>query len=250
VAVYPADGDVPRALGDVASEGRSLRFSPDGRWLATNHDSGLWLWDLRSGEGRRIELPAHTGQRRRMAYAFVDGAQALRIATALLADGDAKPGIVVWQTGVTQPRVHELFSEADLSQLVSSDDGGAVLMETADARALMWFLDEDHFALLPDGVLSKDLPVTRLRVSPDRSEALLDLDGGRETVLVDIATGQRRTLPPLIDPVAWGSEGTVVDVMHLRRLRKWVDPAPAEPRPFLAWLEAVTAIEVDSGTLR
>ena len=250
VAVYPADGGVPRALGDVASQGRSLRFSADGRWLATDHDSGLWLWDLHAGEGRRMELGPPMRRQQRMAYAFVDDAQALRIATASFAHEEAKPAIVVWQTGVTQKRVHELFSEAELEQLVSSDDGGALLMETADARALMWFLDEDHFSLLPDDVLDDELEVTRLRVAPDRSKALLDLDGGRETVLVDIATGQRRTLPPLIDPVAWGRGDTVVDVIHARRLRKWVDPAPTDPKAFLAWLEEVTAIDVDSGTLR
>lgn len=55
----------PRTLRRVATlpGGGALRFlaaSPDGRWLTGGGADGLWLWDLRSGRGRRVLSVPHT----------------------------------------------------------------------------------------------------------------------------------------------------------------------------------------------
>jgi WD40 repeat protein/predicted Ser/Thr protein kinase len=257
LAIYPADGGVPRPLSDIPGEGRSLRYSADGQWLASEHGSGLWLWNVRTGEGRRIE-PSDPDERitELIGYAFVDGGAALRIAAADRPSTPPVRGVVpraslrVWQTAVDRARVHELFAQAALSQLVSSDGRHAVMMQTPDERALVWFLEDDRFALLPDRLLPAAEAVTGLRVAPGGDAVLLELDGGRRSMVVDLASGQRRTLPALIDPVAWTEDGTVVDVVGGSRVRRWVDPAPEDPAAFLAWLDQITTIVLEPGDLR
>jgi WD40 repeat protein len=250
LAIHPADGGVPRPLGDVPGEGRSLRYSADGTHLVSEHATGVFLWDLQTGDGRRIEAgDPNDHDLELIAYAFVDGDASLRTAGRPRARSTGVSSLRVWQTRVDDTRVHELFVQDELSQLVASDDRDALLVQTADDRVLVWFLYEDRFVLLPDRLLPERESVTRLRVAPGRDAILLDIDGGRRSVLVDLASGQRRTLPALIDPVAWADDGMVVDVVGNSRIRRWVDPTPDDPSAFLTWLDGVTTIRIEASDL-
>ncbi len=256
VLALPLDGAPPIELGSIDQAPIAIRISPRGETIATALLHGILLWSVDDRSRSRPTLPSPPAGlgRRRLGFAFHrDGP--LRIATVdrPLDDDETHLGgttLRIWHATPGSERVHELFSESNLQLLRATESGAGLALITADGRTLLWTLGNDRIRLLPDDTFDVQAPPDQIHVSPDGSQLWMVPEVGNHTFVLDIDTGQRQRLPHLVPPVAWPTDGSIVDVVHLRYLRRWDSPAPDDPAGFLRWLESRTRLELPADALR
>ncbi|MCB9714308.1 MAG: protein kinase [Myxococcales bacterium] len=252
VALYPITGEEPQALAVTDSPAITLRYSPSGLTLLSDHPTDAWLWALPEGRGRPLEWPDGVPAGERLAFAYVHGG--LRMATAeVLRDEEARmlsTTLRVWHIGQESGDVHLLFEEPELRTLLVDTERRTLLLRTHDDNDLLWRLAGDHFRLLPSVGTGHE----RLIVSPDARVLLLRprYERGRapDSLWVDVESGQTRRFSRRNDPMAWSARGTVADVYGRRGLRTWSDPTPDEIGLFLRWLDDATDAKVDPTLIR
>jgi WD40 repeat protein len=253
VAIHPLSLAEPQTLGTTDSPAMSLRFSPSGDHLLSDHPTASWLWDLREGTGRALEWPEGEQQPgKRLAFAYVRGG--VRMATSdTVRDEEAhvvSTTLRVWHIGQDSGDVHLLFEEPELRTLLVDADGRTLLLRTHDGNTFSWRLAGDHFRLLPDIGPGYD----RLLVSPDARVLLLrpqpERDRHGDALWVDVESGQMRRFAKRNNPLAWSPRGTIADVPGRRGLRIWRDPTPDRVPAFLRWLHETTDTEVDPASIR
>jgi len=252
VVLHDVDGEVVTRLPRTRRPADRIRFSDDGRWLASEHDDGPQLWDLARGEGVPLSWPDDMSPAQRLALVFTADGQNLRFATSTPVLDDAghqvATTLAVWQAGIASGDVHLLFEEPELSMLLSDADFVTLLLRTHDGRTLLWTLDDDAMQVLPGIPPGYD----RLLVAPDRDALLLLPEDriGLEPRWTHVQTGQSRGMPRLRNPIAWSSQGILADVGAPSELRLWLDATPATVPLFRAWLEETTDLSIDPSTIR
>jgi WD40 repeat protein/predicted Ser/Thr protein kinase len=238
VDMFPVDGSEPSRLA-VSSQAREVRFSPDASSLVVEGDESFTFWH----DGRDpapIRWPSDARVDRRLAFDFTPDGD-LRIATSD-AIGSSNPlrlaRLDVWQVGAHPDRVHALFTEPQLELIVPSDDRRSLLLRTTEGRNLLWRLQEDRFHMLPDDLGD----VARMTVSSDGTSVMVISASNAEARVIDVESGHTRSLPPVYGLVAWSPDGSIA--IAGRGARKWVDPTPADPAAFLAWLDSTTSVSI------
>jgi WD40 repeat protein/predicted Ser/Thr protein kinase len=255
IELYPVDGGEPTVLPSTDSPASSLRVSPDGTHIVSDHHDGPRLWDVAQREGATPRWDGGEAPPERLAFVYAADGQSLRMASAeVTVDAENRPvssTLLVWHIGLQDAQTHLLFREPELTRLLVDETRTTLLLRTHDDRSLLWSLDDDSMRLLPTVRGGYD----RLVVSPNRDALLLRPDPerrGRDTSSrwVEIDSGEARSFPPLSDPMAWTPGGTLADVRHLSGLRTWRDPTPNDVLSFRAWLHETTDVSADAATIR
>jgi len=126
----------------------SLAISPDGKWLASGHDSGeVCLWDLKSLQ------PVRTNRFHRL---IVRGL-AFAPAGTLLASAGYDQLIQLWMLGAEKPFRTLRGHEKELYGLSFSGDGRLLASTSLDGTARLWEVQPSHphshsFTLPADGL--------------------------------------------------------------------------------------------------
>jgi WD40 repeat protein len=166
-----------------------------------------------------------------------EGDGRVRIATA------SDDTLRVWSWQPTSGQYHRILEESGFSQMQPSEDASAVYLDSGDKLAVLWSIAGTRFMPGPE------LPggVEHIRLSDDGRILLArgrNDDGVGFTFVFDLAIGQGRRLPQLLDPVALSVDGVVADYRHGPGVRIWDEPTPEDAAGFRAWLEQATTIEV------
>jgi len=158
-------------------------YSPDGKWLATgDFDSGsVWIWDAQTGK-RLLEIGA--GKGRTMSVQFSSDGGKLAICGDKSQIWEIEQGQDGNQTGGLQ------------AKLVKSQRGGFSLVFSPDNRHLAFYDNGLYLWNLDTGAPPKRVATdTKSSVqcatfSPDGRQLFM-LNGKREVVTLDVATGNR-----------------------------------------------------------
>ncbi len=236
LAVHPTNGDPPREMGTTDGEPSTLLLSQSGDRVAIAYQSHVSSWDTATGVRTRLRAP----NRRRILAAAFHSSGALRIAS--MEPGSGASALYVGQVG-DDGTVHTLFEEGGLRRLLVTEDGAGLVLETSGGPALLWRLAEDHFVPLREEALrGPDTP--DIHLAPDGRQLWVAQPTAAEVVLLDLETGQRRTVPRPAGPVAWADGGGWVDVVRLRTLRRWGSAAPRTAEAFTDWLQTRTRVQL------
>ncbi len=235
LAVHPSDGRPARTLGTTGGDPEGLLISRTGDRVAVVHQHHVSFWDAASGEQGQVRPPNRGGL---LATAF-DPDGALRIAA--FAAGGRTSALYVGQRG-DDGGLHTLFEEVGLRRLFATADRAGVVLETSTGRVLLWQLAQDHFVRLPADLLQGQ-SATEVHVAPGGRQLWVAQVAVAEVTLLDLDSGQRRTLPRPVSPLAWADGGGWIDVPQPGTLRRWGAAAPRTPEDFADWLHTRTRVQ-------
>jgi WD40 repeat protein len=133
ILIWDIEGRLEKELSN-GSQISALRFSPDGRTLATANaaDFTISLWDVQSGSVER-RLNFHSG---------VVNALAFSPDSQKLASGGADRMVVIWD--VISGKSKRKFKEHDqtVSSLAFSPDGTVLATAAGNASVVMWDVED------------------------------------------------------------------------------------------------------------
>ncbi len=242
LSMHPTDGGPASVLGKTDGRPVAMHVSQGGAAIALDHGGHVTLWRPAANLRQR-----YAPQQRRLPLAAAiteDGA--LRIAT--YSPGAGAPALYVEQVD-DGGDLHRLFEEDGLQRVLATAQRDAVVVVTAEGRALLWPLRADHFLQLPDDVL-EGLAAPELHGSPSGAQLWAAELGAPEATLLDVDHGYRQTLPRPRQKRAWRSTGGWVDVVGPNELRLWDHAIPRRPDAFLRWLRSRTLVELPLDALR
>jgi WD40 repeat protein/serine/threonine protein kinase/tetratricopeptide (TPR) repeat protein len=154
-------------------------FATDGKILITANDSGVWVWDMTTGKGRRVAL---------------DGDVSLRV-TAVAPDGETlatgnKTGVVqLWDLGTGREKTRFQAHQGTIEALAFGPSGRLLATGGTDQTARVWdLLAPNDPPLILRGHGGK---VNGLSFSPD-GKLLAALTGDKPAKLWDLATGVQK----------------------------------------------------------
>jgi WD40 repeat protein len=217
---------------------RSLAVSPGGSWIIAvriGPPDALVLYDVRDG------LPASTPifdpqPEEIVAHAFSPLGHGARLVTR---NGDA---LRLWHWDLAAASA-TLLEQRPVVEAIPDRFATALLVRDRQDDHL-WVIDEP--LLRPMARLPED--VEWIRLSRDRSYLLV---GAPTTaILVHLGSGVRRVFEQVTAPIAWSGGSTLADVQNGSWIRQRIDPTPADPDAFMAWLRDVTDARVDPRDLR
>jgi WD40 repeat protein len=244
VALIDTDTGELRGRPANASFVSTLAPSSDGSFVLIGRRDVPKVMVLDVDDGKLVETSFIPNDQRILGQAWSEeGDDRVRIATT---SGDT---LRVWAWQPTSDQWHRILEESGFSQLQPSEDASAVYLHSGDKMAVLWSIAGTRFLPVPE------LPsgVEHLRLS-DNGGILLargsNADGSGFSFVFDLAIGQGRRLPQLLEPVALSIDGVVADYRHGPGVRIWDEPTPEDAAGFQTWLERATTIEVPLAAFR